>query len=646
MRMRESSNFSQLFKSIKFIYPVRKRLFSAFLLLTVSSAATVTVPYILTRMIDVAYTTNTKFPDYLKKRLEKVERYIEPITDRLLTYSNLKDEKLEINQVLNKLLIVSSFLLVIVLIGSAATCGRVFLIQTSAQRVIGHLRKRFFQSIILKQPYEYFGTKTIGELSSTLNSDTAVVGTSLTQHVADGARSFIQALACIGMMLYISPYLTVVSLMVVPPVAIFGIVYGRKMKETSQEVQRSWAKANAHAAERMSAIELVRTSSKELSELDQYQKLINQSLLLTRKESLTRSIFFSIAGASGNLVVLSVFFAGGILTTVSQFTVGDLSAFLFYSVYVGVAISSLSSCYSELMKGTGASLRLLKLFENENKIAPFQNFIQFPSDGDNRKLTKNEFLNDVFPNSDLVFRNVHFAYPSRKDIKVLDDTTMRLKSKEMSAIVGHSGCGKSTLFRLLLKLFPVQSGSINLSGINIENIPHEWLRQGIGYVPQEPIMLSGTIRENILYGIHHPSNVDDDYLEEIIHQTCMENFIEHLPDRLETRLGERGLQMSSGQRQRIAIARAAINSPKLFLLDEATSALDADSEYDIQKCLESITRKCTTIIIAHRLSTVRNADTIHVIERGGKLIEAGNFYDLLSIENGSFRRLVKKQSLN
>ncbi|XP_058525546.1 ATP-binding cassette sub-family B member 10, mitochondrial isoform X5 [Ochotona princeps] len=331
-------------------------------------------------------------------------------------------------------------------------------------------------------------------------------------------------------------------------------------------------------------------------------------------------------GLSGNLIVLSVLYKGGLLMGSAHMTVGELSSFLMYAFWVGLSIGGLSSFYSELMKGLGAGGRLWQLMEREPKL-PFNEGI---------------ILNERSFQGALEFKNVHFAYPARPEALIFQDFSLSIPAGSVTALVGPSGSGKSTVVSLLLRLYDPVSGTINLDGQDIRQLNPAWLRSKIGTVSQEPILFSCSIAENIAYGADNPTSVTAAQVERVAAVANAASFIQNFPQGFDTVVGEKGVLLSGGQKQRIAIARALLKNPKILLLDEATSALDAENEHLVQEALDRLMEGRTVLIIAHRLSTIKNANMVAVLDQG-KITEYGKHEELLLKTDGIYKKLIDKQ---
>jgi len=387
---------------------------------------------------------------------------------------------------------------------------------------------------------------------------------------------------------------------------------------------------------------LVKAFSKEEQEIQLYSQRITNVLQLKYKESLAYGAFFGMTGLSGNLIVLSVFYFGGVSMSEEALTIGDLSSFLMYAFWVGISISGIFSFHLELMKGVGASQAVWSILnDNHNE--------KMTLSGQLQRTIHGEPLTSALMLRDITFDSISFRYPTRSDALVLDNLTLRVPGGQVLAICGSSGSGKSTLAQLLLRFYEPQSGQINIGKIPINDMPLQWLRSNIGTVPQEPVLFSSSIYDNIAYG--YPitvENVQESVIKNKVIQAAntanASGFIEQLPEKYDTKVGERGTMLSGGQKQRVALSRAILRDPSILVLDEATSALDAQSEYLVQEALEKIMVNRTVIIIAHRLSTIIKADQIAVLDKG-RISEQGTYAELMNIENGIFRKLVATQTM-
>ena len=582
---------------LKLALPEKYRLSAAVGLLFISSGISMSVPFAIGKIIDIIYNL-----DQLKQ----------------------SDQELQRRKIQERLKNVCLGLTGIFIIGGLCNFGRVYLMRISGQNITAALRKNLFSSI-LKQETGFFDRNKTGELINRLSADTQLVSLTVTQQVSDGLRNSMMTLAGVGMMFYMSPQLAMVGLAVVPPVSVFAILMGRKVRSISKEVQDSLAASTDMAEERLSNIRTVRAFAMEEREIRGYGEKMNTVLDKAYREALINAKFYGMTGVSGNMIVLTVLYYGGNLVTTEVLTVGNLASFVLYSAYVGIGLSGVSTFYAEMMKGLGASSRIWDLIDREPLI---------PVTGGN--------VPSKTPRGDVSFHNVSFAYPSRPDINIMRGLTLNIPPNTVVAVVGESGCGKSTLASLLLRLYQPDQGYVTLDNVDIQNLDPVFLRRYIGTVAQEPILFSSSIKNNILYGAENPDSVTQEELERAAQEANAHQFIMKFPEGYDTLVGERGVMLSGGQKQRVAIARAILKDPGILLLDEATSALDAQSEHEVKVALERIMRGRSVITIAHRLSTIKNADLIAVMAEG-KVVEFGSFNELVNNKKGRFYRLVQQQ---
>ncbi|EDW27630.1 GL20384 [Drosophila persimilis] len=558
--------------------------------LVVSSAITMSVPFFLGKVIDLVFN---------KSGLNK------GALDGLQQFS---------------LLLFGIFVL-----GGLANFARVYLFGNAALRIVRLLRSRLYRSMLM-QEVGWFDTKGTGELINRLSNDTYMVGNSLSQNVSDGLRSLAMIAVGSGMMIYTSPQLAMVSALVVPAMAGMAIVYGRYVRRITRTELDKYAEIMKYAEERFGNVKTVKTFCREQQEVIAFDEKLNEALKIGYKETRARSIFFGLTGFSGNFIIISVLYYGGTLVLENSLTIGALTSFMLYAGYVAVSMNGLSNFYSLLNKGIGASERIWEILDRKCSI---------PLDVGLLPTSK--------PVGDVGFHGVNFSFPTRPDSFVLKDFSLNLTPGQTTAIVGRSGAGKTTIALLLLRLYDPQGGSITMDGMDLRTINPQWLRNNVGAVSQEPVLFSGTIRENILYGVNPGEDQSEELLQRVVEEANIGQFTNNLPDGLDTLVGQRGMMLSGGQKQRVAIARALIKNPTILLLDEATSALDAVSEQLVQNALDRLIKGRTVLTIAHRLSTIRNADNIAVLD-GGRIVEQGTYDILMRMEEGAFRELVATQA--
>ena len=508
---------------------------------------------------------------------------------------------------------------VVFLAQGVAMAIRYYLFTTAGERVVTKLRQDLFASI-MSQEVGFFDERKTGELTNRLASDTTVLQNTVSVNISMGLRNAAQALGGIALLFYTSPVLTGLMLAIVPAVAVGAVTYGRKVRGLSKDTQDALAAANEVAAESLSGIRTVRSFAAERHEVERYRSATERAFDIARRRVRQSSIFLAGASSAGYMASAVVLWYGGRLVLDGKMSVGDLTSFLIYSIMVAVSLGSLTDLWADFMRASGAAERVFELIDRVPTI---------PSTGGER-------LPSV--QGRVEFQEVRFVYPTRQDMPVLQGIDLKLSPGEVVAIVGPSGAGKSTIAGLLARMYDPQGGRVLLDGQELRSLDPEWLRQQIGTVAQEPMLFASSITDNIRYG---RMDATDAEVEAAARAANAHDFISRFPEGYRTLVGERGVQLSGGQKQRIAIARAVLKDPRLLVLDEATSALDAEREHLVQEALERLMKGRTTLIIAHRLSTVIGADRVLVLE-GGKVVQSGDHSTLMGQE-GLYRRLVERQ---
>jgi len=507
----------------------------------------------------------------------------------------------------------------ILAIQSLAVAMRYYLFTTAGERVVTRLRQDLFSSL-MSQEVAFFDERKTGELTNRLASDTTVLQNTVSANISMVLRNGAQALGGIAMLFYTSPTLTLVMLAVVPPVAMGAVIYGRRVRKLSKEVQDALAASNEVAEESLSGVRTVRSFAAEKSEVARYRNAMDRAFGLARKRIRQSSTFMAVASFGGFAAAAAVLWYGGRLVVDGKLSVGGLTSFLIYSMFVAFALGALTELWADFMRASGAAERVFELRDRLPAI---------PTSGGERP---------AHTQGHVQLQEVRFTYPTRPDMPVLQGIELNIEPGEVVAIVGPSGSGKSTIASLLGRLYDPQGGRILLDGKDLKELDPEWLRQQIGVVAQEPLLFSSSIADNIRYGKAGASEAE---VEAAAKAANAHDFITRFPERYDTLVGERGVQLSGGQKQRVAIARAVLKDPRLLILDEATSALDAESEHLVKDALDRLMKGRTTLIIAHRLSTVMDADRVMVLE-GGKIVQSGSHAALMSQE-GLYRRLVERQ---
>ncbi|WP_224361291.1 ABC transporter ATP-binding protein [Hyalangium versicolor] len=502
---------------------------------------------------------------------------------------------------------------------SLAVALRFYLFTTVGERVVTRLRQKLFASL-MSQEVAFFDERKTGELTNRLASDTTVLQNTVSANISMVLRNGAQALGGIGMLFYTSPRLTLVMLAVVPAVAVGAVTYGRRVRKLAKEVQDALATSNEVAEESLSGVRTVRSFAAERNEVQRYQSAVEKAFELARNRIRQSSTFMAVASFSGFAAATAVLWYGGRLVLDNKLTVGGLTSFLVYSMFVAFALGALTELWADFMRASGAAERVFELLDRQPAI---------PISGGERPTSIQGRVE---------LQEVRFSYPARPDVPVLQGIQLNIEPGEVVAIVGPSGAGKSTIAAMLGRLYDPEGGHILLDGMDLKTLDPEWLRQQIGVVAQEPLLFSSSIADNIRYGKVGASDAE---VEAAARAANAHDFISRFPDGYKTLVGERGVQLSGGQKQRVAIARAVLKDPRLLILDEATSALDAESEHLVKDALDRLMKGRTTLIIAHRLSTVMDADRVMVLE-GGKIVQSGSHSALMGQE-GLYRRLVERQ---
>ncbi|MBQ21447.1 MAG: multidrug ABC transporter ATP-binding protein [Flavobacteriales bacterium] len=497
---------------------------------------------------------------------------------------------------------------------------RVYLFGLVTYKALALLRMTTYKHLI-SSPMSYFSKRRVGELSSRITSDIALLQDTFTTTIAEFLRQFITIPVGMFFLLFISFRLTVFMIAVIPVVAIIGIFFGKYIKKLSKEAQDDIADANTVVDETLHGIASVKAYANEFFEIIRYKKSIDSSVSTSIKRALWRGVFIGLIMFAAGAAIVSIIWYGLHMVQNEVITLGELLSFAIYSALLGFSFAGAADLFSQLQKAIGATENLMDILDETTENVTLEQTSEIKIEGN------------------LVFNNVCFSYPSRRDIQVLKGITFNVGQGKQIAIVGPSGSGKSTIAGLIFRFYDPESGEISIDGKNINNYALSQIRNQMAIVPQEVMLFGGSIKENIEYG--KPGATEEEIFEAAKKANALE-FIEGFPEKFETLVGDRGIQLSGGQKQRIAIARAILKDPSILVLDEATSALDSESERLVQEALERLMEGRTSIVIAHRLSTIKKADTIIVLDNG-KIKEKGTHEELVKKENGIYKNLSTLQ---
>lgn len=515
-------------------------------------------------------------------------------------------------------------LLIVIFFQSFFSFFRIYLFGKVSEKGLASLRSEIFAHLV-KLPKSFFDKRRVGELNSRISNDLSLIQDTFTTSIAEFIRQFMIIIGCSIMLFTVSVKLTLFMLAVVPVVAIFAVFFGRYIKRFSKQTQEQLAQSNVVVEESLQSINIVKTFTNELFEINRYKGFLKNVVEYGIKGAKWRGAFasFVIFCIFGSIIAV-VWYAAHLVQG-GSISIGQLFEFILYTVFIGASIGGITAIYAQILKAIGATEDVLDIFEEEPE--------KIETEVQENSISRTK--------GNIAFRNVQFVYPSRVDVEVIKKVSFSIEQGEKVAIVGPSGSGKSTIASLILRFYEVQEGEITLDGKNINQWNLHHLRNQIGIVPQETILFGGSIRENILYG---KTNASEKEIYEAAKTANALEFIERLPEKFDTIVGERGIQLSGGQRQRIAIARAVIKDPKVLILDEATSSLDSESERVVQEALERIMVNRTSLIIAHRFSTIKKVDKILVLENG-VVKEFGTHEDLIANTQGLYKKLVDLQTL-
>ncbi|TFZ02196.1 ATP-binding cassette domain-containing protein [Ramlibacter henchirensis] len=505
------------------------------------------------------------------------------------------------------------------------SAARFYMVSWIGERVTADLRSAVYSHVISQSP-EFFETTQTGEVLSRLTTDTTLVQTVVGSQFSLGLRNAVMGVGALAMLVFTHPYVMSLVLAAVVGVVLPAMVFGRRVRRLSRASQDRVADSSAIAAEVLNAIPVVQSYTGEPRESRRFAQATDHAFHTGVRRTRARAVLVAFVIIANAAILLWGLYRGAQAVMAGQLSAGQLGQAALYVIIFAGAVAVLGEVYGDLLRAAGATERLMELLAARSPVAsPDKPVAARPAVG----------------GSCVAFRGVTFHYPSRPATAALQDFELEVKPGETVALVGPSGAGKSTVFSLLLRFYDPARGRVDIDGVPIRDLGLHDLRGRIGLVSQDPVVFSASAMENIRYG--RPAASDEEVVA-AARAAFAHDFIQALPEGYASFLGERGVRLSGGQRQRIAIARAMLKNPPLLLLDEATSALDAQSERMVQAALASAMRDRTTLVIAHRLSTVQQADRIVVMDHG-RIVEQGR-HETLVAAGGLYARLAALQFLD
>jgi len=573
-------NLAPLIQLGQFLRPYRGRLALAMVVLTLASAAALVVPIAVRQVIDMGFS---------------------------------RENAAHINEYFLYLFGVAVAL-------GAFVAARFYLVSWLGERVVADIRSAVYKHVISMSPAFFEVTRT-GEVLSRLTTDTTLIQVVVGTSISMALRNLMMLVGALVMMGFSSPRLTGLTVVMLLVVVLPIILFGRAVRRLSRDSQDRVADSSALAGEKLNAIAIVQAYTQEGRECADFDAAVEASFQTALRRISARTALTAIIIIMAFGAVVLVLWLGARAVLDGSMSAGQLSQFILYTVMAAASIGALAEVWGDVQRAAGATERLMELLAARPAIAVPERPVALPA-----------------PRGEILIEGLTFHYPSRPDHPALAELTLHVKPGETVALVGPSGAGKSSLFQLLLRFYDPQQGRISLDGVDIAQADPLAVRGRIGIVPQDTVIFSANALENIRYG---RADASDEEVKAAARAAVADEFIERLPDGYLSFLGERGVRLSGGQRQRIAIARAILKNPPLLLLDEATSALDAESEQQVQIALEHLVRGRTTLVIAHRLATVRKADRIVVLD-DGRIVASGT-HETLSRAGGLYARLAELQ---
>ncbi|SPJ25141.1 Putative multidrug export ATP-binding/permease protein [Palleronia abyssalis] len=497
---------------------------------------------------------------------------------------------------------------------------RYYLVTRLGERVVADIRKAVFDRVIGLSPAFYERIMT-GEVLSRITTDTTLILSVIGSSVSVALRNVLILIGGLVLLIFTSPKLSLLVLLLVPVVIVPIVILGRRLRILSRENQDWIAASSGNASEALSSVQTVQAFTHERLSRNAFSDVTERSFQAAKKRVGVRAVMTVLVILLVFVGIVGVLWIGARDVRAGTMTVGELVQFVIYAVMVAGSVGALSEIWGELQRAAGATERLVELLTATDTVSDRNDATPMPQ-----------------PTGALAFRNVRFAYPARPQTPALDGVSFAVSPGETVALVGPSGAGKTTVIQLLLRFFDPQSGTIEIDGRDLTEAARPDFRRHIALVPQDPVIFAASARENIRFG--RPDATDDE-VEAAAKAAAAHEFLMRLPEGYDTYVGERGVMLSGGQKQRIAIARAILRDAPVLLLDEATSALDAESEHLVQEAVDRLAHGRTTLVVAHRLATVKKADRILVFDQG-RIVAQGT-HDELVAEGGLYARLARLQ---
>ena len=575
-------NISSLFLLASFFKPYYLNLILASLVLILTAGISLTFPIAIRRVVDGFFSNSTSLMDYY---------------------------------------FAAAFGLASLL--ALGTALRFYLVTRLGERVVADIRKALFNKVISMSPGFYERLLT-GEILSRITTDTTLILSVVSSSVSLALRNFLLLIGGLFFMFLTSIKLSIMVLLLVPIMVVPILAMGRRLRKLSRESQSRIADSSGMASEMLLASSTIQAFNYVKNARENFSDIIDKSFFIAKKRILVRSIITALIIFVVFVGIVAVLWVGARDVRLGIISPGYLVQFVIYSGFVAGAVAALSEIFGELQRAAGATDRIIEILKSQDPVKQLHNIKSIDR--------KNEILID--------FKNVTFSYPSRPNEIVFNDLNFFIGEGNTLALVGPSGAGKSSIFQILLRFYEFTKGSVKIAGLSIKEIDTQTLRDLFAFVPQEPAIFANSVLENIRFGRPDANNKE---VEDAAKKSAAHEFIMGLPEGYDTFVGERGVLLSVGEKQRIAIARAFLRNSPILLLDEPTASLDAESEGLIQRALKNLSKSKTVIVIAHRLSTVKKADKILVLEKGN-IVSEGTHAELIK-KNGTYAKLAKLQFL-